>query len=118
MNRYEELVWKAPIIDVDEKVVHLSDFVNDIRLNTDKNFNKKSALDDLELLFKYISDSRKNDQILYILKEKEVAIDELKNCIKNDSEDRPALEEYNAFAGDENSLTQEEFDLLKGWLKL
>lgn len=55
--------------------------------------------------------------VLDILNKKEVAIDELKNCIKNDSEDRPALEEYNAFAGDKNSLTQEKFNKIKGWIE-
>lgn len=58
----------------------------------------------------------KDLEVLEILKKKEIAIDELKNCIKHDSEDRPALEEYNAFAGDKKSLTQEEYMLLKEWL--
>lgn len=56
-------------------------------------------------------------EVLEILKKKEVAIDELKNCIKHDSENRPALEEYNSFAGDKKSLTQEEFNKIKEWLE-
>lgn len=47
---------------------------------------------------------------LEIIKEKEVAVDEFIRCCKNEEN---SLEEYNNFAGDENSLTQEEFDLLK-----
>lgn len=33
------------------------------------------------------------------------------------SKELEALEEYNAFAGDKNSLTEEEFNLLKRWLR-
>ena len=55
------------------------------------------------------------DEILRIIKDKRVAVDELIRCIKECGEN--ALEEYNDFAGDKNSLTQVEFDLLKEWLK-
>ena len=48
-------------------------------------------------------------KVLEIIKKKQVAVDEFIRCCK---EDNP-LEEYNNFAGDKNSLTQEEFNLLK-----
>lgn len=45
-----------------------------------------------------------------IVKTKQVAVDEFIRCCENAKD---PLEEYNAFAGDENALTQHEFDLLK-----
>lgn len=53
---------------------------------------------------------KKQDEVLRIVKEKKVAVDELIRCIEKEEN---SLEEYNNFAGDENSLTQEEYDLLK-----
>lgn len=47
-------------------------------------------------------------EVLKILKDKEVAIDELKHCMEMPNS-QEALDEYNAFAGDENALTMQEF---------
>lgn len=62
--------------------------------------------DDLE---RFINASEKDREILRTIKEKQVAVDEFIRCCKEDN----SLEEYNNFTGDENSLTQTEFDLLK-----
>ena len=68
-----------------------------------------------ELYTKLNVEKEKQDKILKIIKEKKVAVDELLRCIENEE---IALEEYNDFAGDKNSLSEIEFDLLKEWLEL
>lgn len=97
---------KEALEDLRFQVGNITYFTKDLKMTT---FIVKDSC-----IFEIIE---KDLDVLEILKKKEVAIDELKNCIKEDSKNYPALEEYNAFAGDKNSLTQEEFDLLKEWLE-
>ena len=50
---------------------------------------------------------------LEIIKEKKVAVDEFIRCCKKENKLLFPLEEYNNFAGDNNSLNLEEYALLK-----
>lgn len=62
-----------------------------------------------------LNDIEKKLEVLKIIKEKEIAVDELKRCIKECGSE--ALDEYNAFAGDKNSLNEEHFNEVKRWLE-
>lgn len=55
MSNYHELIEKAPIIGIGEKVVHLSDFVNDIMFSKDERLNKSLALEDIEVVIDFIN---------------------------------------------------------------
>ena len=53
---------------------------------------------------------------LEVIKNKQVAVDEFIRCV-SEYDDEQALEEYGAFAGEKNTPTKEEFDLLKEVLR-
>ncbi len=62
--------------------------------------------------------SENTRKIANVIVDKEVAIDELKKCIKESKgDDKVALEEYNNFAGDKNSLKEDEFLMIKIFIK-
>ena len=120
MNKYNELIEKAPIICVGDKTVHLSDFVNDIRYNKNELFNKQSALDDIEVVIDYINKSR---EVLEILQNKDIQLDLLKASIKFGEE-----QGYYSYAklwcmdslytfNQERYITQEEYNKIKEWLE-
>lgn len=54
-NQHIRMIEKAPIIEENGRIVHLSDFVNDIFYNKDERFRKQDAMDDFEAVIDYIN---------------------------------------------------------------
>ena len=85
-------------------------FFNDIERNKSENYNKNQAYKDLWLVVLYFLECEKKLKALEIIKNKQISVDEFIRCCKKESN---PLEDYNDFAGDENALTQQEYNLLK-----
>ena len=105
--------WKDIVKNALYDLTRLQELFNQY---AEDNKRMREYIDMVDKTFVDVETTKKKLKALEIIRNKQVAVDELLMCIEeeeNPLEEFSALEEYNNFAGDENSLTQEEFDLLK-----
>ena len=105
-SRNIDFYWNDEIaqeIDIIEKALKDYERYKPLIENIQDGLASAIAFEDLKVLIT-------RSKTLEIIKKKQVAVDEFIRCCKKENN---SLEEYNNFAGDKNSLTQDEFVLLK-----